>query len=95
MNWKEIVKLVAPLVLSQTKLAPIAPYIADGINTAEDLAKGHNKLSAARKETRIVVNAINAQKGKEIVDPDLTDAAIESGISAVVKAADAIHKPIL
>lgn len=95
-DWKELVSIIAPLVLSKTKLAPIVPYIAPAIAEAEGLIlPGPQKLNHAVNAAQLAFAAVNAQKGHTVINTDLTATAIAKGISAVVDATNAVHKPSL
>jgi hypothetical protein len=93
-KWLQLVSWVAPAVLGMTPLAPIAPFVIAGVQAAESLpgAQGKDKLDAAVQIARIGIAATNAQAGHVVVDPQLADAAIQSGISTVVNVVNLTHR---
>jgi hypothetical protein len=95
-RFLEILARVAPLTLSLIPGIPaaIAPFVAMGIAQAEHLpgASGPAKLQAAISITRQGFAGLNAAAGHEVIDPDLSDAALAHGISAVVDIANIMAK---
>lgn len=89
-GWLKAVENLAPLVLAATPLAPIAPFVALGIQTAERIpgAKGADKLALATQIVNAGVQATNAQAGKEVVNVENVNTLVTSGINAVVAAAN-------
>jgi hypothetical protein len=87
-NWLKLVENFAPIILAATPLAPIAPYVALGIQTAEQIkgATGEQKLALATQIANVGVAATNAQAGKVLIDPNAANSLITNGINAVVAA---------
>jgi hypothetical protein len=94
MNWFDLVKTIAPIVLGfSEKTRPFAPYIGEAIEAAETLGKsGPEKLQAAKDLTKVLVQVTNDQMGREVINPALSDAALEHSISAVVDIANLIER---
>ena len=94
MNWLGLIKTLAPIVLAATPLAPIAPFISLGIGEAEQLAgaSGPEKLAHAVNIAQTGIAAVNAQAGKDLIDPALSADAISKGISTVVDVTNIVHK---
>lgn len=92
-SWLKIVEQVAPLVLAATPAAPIAPFVAIGIQTAEKIpgASSADKLALATTIAQAGIAATNAQAGHTEIDPTAANAALASGISAVVNVANLVH----
>jgi hypothetical protein len=92
-SWLHLVESIAPLALAMTPLAPIAPWVTIGIQTAERIpgASGPQKLALAKTIVSAGVAATNAQAGEQEIDPTLIDSALSSGISAVVDAVNVVH----
>lgn len=91
--WFKILKQVAPVILAATPAAPLAPFIAIGIQAAEQIpgASGATKLAVAQRIVHIAVEATNAQVGYAKVDPTLVDQAVVDGINTVVAVVNAKH----
>lgn len=92
----QILKLFGPLILAQTKLAPIADEVADGIAIAESLpgSSGRDKLDKAKRLVLLAAQAKNDQAGKGVLDLDEVEAAADTVISGVVESVNhikAIH----
>lgn len=87
-SWLDKIKKYAPIILAETPAAPLAPYIAIGIQAAEQIpgASGPAKLEAAKQITHIVVAATNDQAGHQVVDPALVDKLADDAASTVVDA---------
>lgn len=94
LDWKALIKLTAPIILASTPLAPIAPFVALGIQSAEKIkgASGPEKLEHAVEISRAAIAATNAQAGRVVVDPALADATIQSGINTVIGVANIVHR---
>lgn len=92
-QWLALVEQISPIILLATPLAPIAPFVALGIKTAEQLpgATGAQKLALAKTIVSAGVAATNAQAGHVEVDPALVDSAVSSGIAAVVATANLVQ----
>jgi len=92
-GWLKLVEQIAPIALSVTPLAPIAPFIALGIKTAEQIpgASGADKLALATTIAQSGVAAINAQAGHQEIDPMLVNQAIAQGIGTVVAVVNTVH----
>lgn len=88
----QILKLFAPIILAQTKLAPIADEVAEGIRIAEELpgASGADKLEAAKQVAILAAKAKNDQAGKEVVSVAEVAAAADSVISGTVNSVNHI-----
>jgi hypothetical protein len=93
-GWLKTVAQIAPAILAFTPAAPLAPWVALGIHTAEgiDGATGPQKLEIAKAIAKVGVAAVNAQAGKELVDVTSSDVVITDGINAVVAATNLKHK---
>lgn len=92
-KWLQILQTVAPTVLACTPLAPIAPFVVAGIQAAEASGgAGPHKLATALNITRIGIAAVNAQAQKTIIDPQLSDAALTSGINLAVQITNTLHR---
>ncbi len=92
-SWIKLVEVIAPVVLAATPLAPLAPFVALGIKTAEQIpgASGESKLALATNIVNTAVLATNAQAGHQEVDPALVGQALSSGIATVVAAVNVVH----
>lgn len=92
-NWLRLVEQIAPIVLLATPAAPLAPFVAAGIKAAESVegASGAQKLAIAKTIAGVGAEAVNAQAGVVVVDPQVLDATITNGINTVVGAANLIH----
>lgn len=92
----DVVKFFAPLILSRTKLAPIADEVAEGISIAEQLkgASGAEKLAAAKRYAVLAAKAKNDVAGKEVLSVAEVEAAADTVISGAVNSVNhikAIH----
>lgn len=87
-NWLKAVEQIAPIALSATPLAAIAPYVSVGIQAAEQIpgADGPTKLAIAKSIVHIGVAATNAKIGHEALDPTAVDKLVTDGINTVVGA---------
>lgn len=88
-KFAHLAETFAPLILAGTPLGPVAEYISIGISVAERAAAtrpmtGADKLALAVKEVQNGVAAVNAQTGRVVMDPAVTEHALAAGISAVV-----------
>ena len=92
-GWLKLVEQIAPIALAVTPLAPIAPFIALGIKTAEQIpgASGADKLALATTIAQAGVAATNAQAGHQEIDPVLVSQAIAQGIGTVVAVVNTVH----
>lgn len=92
-KWLQMVQSLAPMILAFTPLAPIAPFVSAGIQEAEQIqgASGADKLAHAVQIARDGIAATNAQAGKVVIDPQLSDAAIVSGINTTVSVVNLVH----
>lgn len=87
-GWLHLIEAVAPLVLSATPLAPLAPYVSLGIQTAEQIPGATNaqKLEIAKAIAKVGVAATNAQAGHPIINVEAADTLVTAGITAVIAA---------
>lgn len=95
MNWKAIVNVIASTVLPLVfpKLAPAVPHIVTGISVAEDMGgTGAEKLNKAIQIANSSASAVNAAHGSDIVNVDAMNTVIASAVSAIVNAANVVHK---
>lgn len=92
-KWLQIVQTFAPMVLAFTPAAPLAPFVAAGIQAAEQLpgADGPTKLAIATQIARTGIAATNAQAGKTLIDPALSDAVIQQAIGTTIAVTNLIH----
>lgn len=94
-NWVSLVKTIATTVLPLAfpKLAPATPFIVHGIEVAEHMGgTGQEKLAKAIEITNSGVQATNSIAGHEVISQDAINQVIAAGISAVVNAANVMHK---
>lgn len=94
LRWLALITQYAPLILAATPLAPIAPFVAIGIHSAEAMkgATKQEKLSHAVEITQASIVAVNAQVGHQVIDPTTANRALVSGISAVVDVVNMVHR---
>lgn len=92
-KWLHLIEQVAPYALAATPAAPLAPFIAIGIQAAEQIpgATGATKLAIAKQIVSIGVAATNAQAGHQKIDPVLVDQTVTDGINTVVGAVNLAH----
>lgn len=92
LDWLKLVEQIAPIVLANTPLAPIAPHVSAGIQLAEQIpgANGAAKLDIAKQITNVAVNAVNTQAGSQKIDPVAVDSAFTQSVHAVVAATNLI-----
>lgn len=85
-TFLSIARIMAPLALSFTPLAPIAGPVAAAIGEAEQI-EGASNAQKLEHVTTIAVQAAHAandQAGRLVLDPALVQAAAATTISAVV-----------
>ena len=94
MSWLTALKFFGPMVLGFTKAAPIAPFIVSAIESAEALvgATGTEKLAHAKALVRTSVAAVNAQAGKQVVDPNVPDKIIDDAVALVISITNAFKR---
>jgi hypothetical protein len=96
MNWLDLVKLIAPIVVAATVPhgAVLGPLIATGISDAEQLAgaKGPEKKAHVLELVTDGVIAINTAKGIEVFDPAAVGAAASGAIDATVTIVNLISR---
>lgn len=92
-KWLQIVQQFAPMVLAFTPLAPIAPMVAAGIQAAENMqgATSEQKLASVVAIARDGIAATNAQAGKVVLDPAMSDAVIQNIVSTAVNVTNLVH----
>lgn len=101
-HWSTVERLagtLVPIILEETPLAPLAPYISTGIGLAQQAAQNtqgkpmtnDQKLAFAIEEVHNGVEAANAQAQKEILSQPDVDAALTTAINAVVAAINLKH----
>jgi hypothetical protein len=93
-SWLKAVAKIAPTILALTPAAPIAPWVALGIQAAEGIpqASGAQKLEIAKVIAKVGVAAVNAQAGSTVINPAAADELLASSINAVVAATNLAHK---
>jgi hypothetical protein len=92
-KWLSMVATIAPMILMYTPLAPLAQYVGPGIQEAELIpgASGTDKLSHVISIVRNGIAATNAQAGRVVIDPQLSDTVIASGVGTVVSVVNLVH----
>lgn len=92
-NWLHSIIDLAPLILAATPAAPLAPFVAAGIQAAEHIpgADGPTKLAIAKQIVSAGVAATNAQIGHQEIDPLLVDKLSTDAINVVVGVANLKH----
>lgn len=92
-TWLRSVFALAPSALAKSVpvLVAVAPYIATGVHSAEQIpgATGPQKLEAAVAIAQAGILA--AQAVGAHVDAPVTNKAIEDGVNAVVAAVNSFH----
>ena len=85
---------VAPAILGQTKLAPIAPWITAAVQEAETLpgATGAQKLDHVVTVAQDAAEAVNAGAGQVLLDPAQLRGAVEAQVAAIIAAYNTVHK---
>ena len=93
-GWLHLVEQLAPMVLMFTPLAPIAPFVAQGISLAEQIpgATGEQKKSFAMQLALMGAQATNLAKGHELLVPDQLQAMTGSTIDLIVAATNLVHR---
>lgn len=86
-TWLKIVETFAPMVLAFTPAAPLAPFVAHGIQVAEGMRGADNgtKLATAIDLVNNGVAGANAQAGHQIIDPQIAQSLAGTAISTVVQ----------
>ncbi len=96
MNWLDLVKFLAPIILSKINphLGQVSDSIVTGISEASLIkgATGEQKLAHAVNITNAAVAAINAGTGKELINPTIINEAAGHAISTIVDVTKLIHK---
>src|SRR5438093_987275 len=84
MNWLELVKQLAPVVLGAIPQIPkpLIPDIVDGIHEAEGLTKatGAEKKAHALGLVGDAITGVNAAKGHTVIDPHVVTDVVGQGI---------------
>jgi hypothetical protein len=96
-KWFALVKMLAPIILTTVRpeLAPIADKITDGIEEAEKLKEAgtiKDKLKHVQLIASNAADSINIAKGKEVIDKEHLDAAVNEGVSTVIHAINIVNK---
>jgi hypothetical protein len=93
-EWFTQVLHLAPVILSFSPLAPIAPAIAAGIIAAEKIkgASGAEKLAHVQEIAHAAAEATNAAAGREVVSVIGIDQAAANAISTVVSVVNVVHQ---
>jgi hypothetical protein len=97
MNWKALINVIASVVLpiAFPPLAAATPFIIHGIDVAENLGgTGPEKLQKAVEIANAGAAAANQIHGSELINVDAMNQTVAAGISAVVNAANMVHKNI-
>lgn len=96
MNWLDLVKFLAPIILSKINphLGQVSDSIITGISEGEAMrnASSNDKLVHAVNITNAAVAAINAGTGKELINPTIVNNAAGHAISTIVDVVNLIHK---
>lgn len=94
-EWFKGVLHMAPLILSLSPLAPIAPAVAAGIVAAEQMkgATGAQKLAHVQELAHAAAEGANAAAGREVVSVVGIDDAAAHAISTVVAVVNLAHRP--
>lgn len=96
MNWLELVKFLAPIILSRINphLGQVSTSIVTGITEAEAMnnASSEEKLGHAVNITNAAVAAINAGTGKKLINPEVVNDTAGSAISTIVDVVNRIHR---
>lgn len=90
----QMIESIGLTILQFTPLAKIAPMITDAINVVEAKfgdGQGQDKLAAVTQVAQDTIAAVNSVAGKNLVDPTLSTAAIQAGISMVVDAVKVVQ----
>jgi hypothetical protein len=95
MKWLELVKTLAPVILTAVNpaLGAISPLIVHGITTAESMpgASGTDKLNSVVDLVNTGVQGMNTAAGKTVVDPNLVNSALVQGINTTIATVNLIH----
>lgn len=94
-DWLKRALEMAPLILSLSPLAPIAPAVAAGIVAAEKMkgATGAEKLAHVQELAHAAAEGANAAAGREVVSVVGIDQAAANAISTVVSVVNLAHRP--
>lgn len=96
MNWLDLVKLIAPIVVAATVPhgAVLGPLIATGISDAEQLAgaKGAEKKAHVLELVTDGVIAINTAKGIDVFDPAAVGVAADRAIDDTIEIVNLISR---
>jgi hypothetical protein len=96
MNWKDLVRLVASIVIASGKVPhgdKLIPLIVDGIDSAEALKNaptGEEKLAHATQIAKDGIAAINEVQDHEVI-PVETAEKVQDTISSVVDIVNTIQ----
>jgi hypothetical protein len=97
-KWLALVRTLAPIILTSVKpeLAPIADQITSAITEAEAIkgANGSAKLQHVKNIATNAINSLNVAKGKEILNTNDVNNAVDTAVSTVVQAINLIHKNV-
>lgn len=87
-------RLLAPIALSLTPLAPIAGAVSTAIGEAEQIAgaSGAEKLAHVTNIAIEAANAANVKAGHVVVDPVVVQQTAAAAITATVGAINLLHK---
>lgn len=95
-KWLGLLKMLAPIIVTtiNPKLGPIAGNIVEGIEEAEHIggASGKDKLQHVQNIGKILANQVNTAQGKEVINEDELDSAIEEVASTVVSVVNLVTK---
>lgn len=94
MKWLQLVQVFAPLILSFIpRLAPLAPFVSNGIQEAEQLpgASSAEKQAHAIQIARNGIASVNAVAGHPLLDPTISDQLIGSAVNTVVSVTNLVH----
>lgn len=96
MKWIDLVKLLAPIVISaipNKHVQQLGPVIVAGIGEAQQIpgASGAEKKAHVIAMTNLGAAGINAAAGKEVVNPAETAAAASQVIDTIVGVTNLVH----
>lgn len=95
MNWKDILKVMAPAVMAVVPgAAPFIPLVVAGMTVAEESQQpGANKKTIAKQATKLGAEAVNlASKGKVHLEPAEAEQIADDVIDAVVGVTNLVAK---
>lgn len=93
-SWLKMLKIVGPIALAATPLAPIAPAVVAAIGQAEKIpgANGAQKKASVIEIVEDTVKAVNAQAGHTVLDQKEAMAAADNAIDTTIHAVNLAHQ---